>query len=76
MMGIMIKSTVKTNVVSGRRLSRYAGEWIASVNRKIVEHDKALKELMKKLEAKGLENKASVFLVPRKDEGPYVLIIL
>jgi hypothetical protein len=31
---------------------------------------------MKEVDAKKLRKKASIFLVPRKDEGPYVLIIL
>lgn len=55
------------------KLSRYAGQWVAFVQEKIVEHGEDLKTLMKKIDEKGLRKKASVFLVPRKDEGPYIL---
>ncbi|MBU3965574.1 hypothetical protein KKG29_04055 [Patescibacteria group bacterium] len=58
------------------KLHFYAGEWVAFVGEKIVAHNKELKDLMKEVDTKGLRKKASVILVPRKDEGPYVLIIL
>ena len=58
-----------------RRLDRYAGEWVAFLEGEIVEHDKELPGLMATLRERGLEKKASVLLVPRKDEGPYVLPI-
>jgi hypothetical protein len=58
------------------KLDSYAGEWVAFVGDKIVAHNKNLKDLMKEVDAKKLRKKASIFLVPRKDEGPYVLIIL
>jgi hypothetical protein len=58
------------------KLHSYAGEWVAFVDEKIVAHNKNLKDLMKEVDAKGLRKKASVILVPRKDEGPYVLVIL
>jgi dihydroxyacetone kinase-like predicted kinase len=57
-------------------LDSYAGEWVAFVGDKIVAHNKNLKDLMKEIDAKGLRKKASILLVPRKDEGPYVLVIL
>ena len=56
------------------RLDRYAGEWVALVRGKIVEHEARLPDLMKTLEEKNLGEKASVLLVPRKDEGPYILL--
>ena len=58
------------------KLNSYAGEWVAFIGEKIIAHDKNLKNLIKEIEVKGFKKKASVFLVPRKDEGPYVLIIL
>jgi dihydroxyacetone kinase-like predicted kinase len=58
------------------KLDSYAGEWVAFVGDKIVAHNKNLKDLMKEIDAKGLRKKASILLVPRKDEGPYVLVIL
>lgn len=59
-----------------KSLNRYAGEWVAFVNGDIVAHDKELAKVMGKVEKRRLQNKASVFLVPRKDEGPYVLAVL
>ncbi|MDP3764162.1 MAG: DUF5678 domain-containing protein [bacterium] len=63
-------SKIQTN------LSRYAGQWVAFVNGEVVANGETLKELMKKVKDKSPELKVSVFRVPRKDEGPYVLIIL
>lgn len=60
---------------SRRTIDRYAGEWVAFLKGEIVEHDKELPGLMATLRERGLEKKASVLLVPRKDEGPYVLLI-
>lgn len=59
-----------------KNLGQYAGEWIVFVNDIIVAHDKELTQAMSEVEKKGLQNKASVFLVPRKDEGPYALAVL
>jgi len=51
-------------------LDKYAGEWVALANGKVVAHQGTLKRLMKKVEK--FRKKPSVFLVPRKSEGPYV----
>lgn len=72
----MLKTTTKISNLPKQNLNRYAGEWVAFVGEKIIEHNKTLKDLMKKIETEGLTEKVSVFLVPRKDEGPYVLIVL
>jgi len=58
------------------KLHFYAGEWVAFVGEEIIAHNKDLKNLMKEIDVMGFRKKASVFLIPRKDEGPYVLIIL
>lgn len=58
------------------RLDRFAGEWVALLEDKVIAHSDELKVLMQKLDKEGLRKKSSVFLVPRKDEGPYVLILL
>jgi hypothetical protein len=55
------------------KLDYYAGEWVAFVGEKIIVHNRNLKYLMKEVDAKGLRKKASIFLVPRKDDGPYIL---
>jgi len=55
-------------------LDKYAGKWVAfDEKERIVGWNESLEGLMKKMKKKGLEKKVSVFLVPRKDEGPYVL---
>jgi hypothetical protein len=66
----------KKRIPTKIKLHSYAGEWVAFVAEQIVAHSKNLKDLMKEVDAKGLRKKASVILIPRKDEGPYVLIIL
>ena len=57
------------------RLDRYAGEWLVFANDKVAAHDKSLPEAMSKASKKKLKGKPSVFLVPRKDEGPYLLFL-
>lgn len=51
-------------------LNRYAGEWVAITNEKVVAHQGTLKKLMKRI--KKLKIKPSVLLVPKRGEGPYV----
>ena len=51
-------------------LDRYAGDWVAFAKGKVVAHQGTLNELMKRVQK--LKSKPSVFLVPRKKEGPYV----
>jgi len=58
------------------KLNRYAGQWVAFVQDKIISHNDDLRDLMRQVDEKGLRKKASVFLVPRRDEGPYILLSL
>lgn len=68
----LLKSDKKAN-----SLDKYAGKWVAfDENEEIVGYDETLEGLMKKMKKKGLEKKISVFLVPRKDEGPYILLLV
>jgi hypothetical protein len=62
---ILIKDNKKTIA-----LDRYAGEWVAFADGKVVAHQSTLKRLMEKVKA--LRKKPSVLLVPKKKEGPYV----
>ena len=50
-------------------LDKYAGEWVAFLDDKVIDSGKSLNGLMKKVEKKGLEKKVSVFLVPKKREN-------
>ena len=53
------------------KLDRYAGEWVVFVKNNIITHGKILTEVMAEAKKQSLQDKASVFRVPRKDEGPY-----
>jgi len=56
-------------------LDRYAGQWVAFADDKIMAHEGTLKRLMKKVKKlKGARKSPSVLLVPRKTEGPHLII--
>ena len=57
-------------------LSAFAGRWVAFSNNRVVAVGPSLPEVMRKLSTRSPRLKPSVFLVPRRDEGPYVLVIL
>lgn len=66
--------------ISTTRMGQFEGKWVAIDPKKdrIIAVGKTLKEISAFVTGKkGEENKikAAAFLVPRKDEGPYVLII-
>lgn len=67
---IAIKSNKKT--VS---LDKYAGKWVAFVDDKIVAWADTLEGVANKIEKMKLKKRAVYFLVPRKDEGPYILVL-
>ena len=54
-------------------LGTYAGKWVAFLSNRIVATGASLPEVMRKLPRRGARLNPSVFLVPRQDEGPYVL---
>ena len=61
-------------------MGKFAGKWVAidSKKERIVAVGDTLKDIAPLVTGKvGEENKitASAFLVPRKDEGPYVLVV-
>ena len=51
-------------------LDRYGGQWIAILRRRIVDHDRDLERLWKRLKRKGLEEKAQFMLVPPPGAAP------
>ncbi|OGZ94128.1 MAG: hypothetical protein A2131_02125 [Candidatus Sungbacteria bacterium GWC2_49_10] len=63
-----------SNAVAVKNLNRFSGKWVAFIEREVVESAKTLPSLMEKLKSKKLKRKPSVMLIPRKDEGPYILI--
>jgi hypothetical protein len=66
----LLKSDKKTT-----SLDKYAGKWVAFVNEKIVAFGDTLEEVANKIEKMKLRKRAVYFLVPRKDEGPYILVL-
>lgn len=64
---IVQKNKKRTN------LNRYEGKWVAFLEDRVISHKDSLSDLVKEIEKRGIRKKASVFLVPRKDEGPYIL---
>lgn len=63
----------KQHTSSTIRLDRYAGKWVAFLRERIVASAETLEELEKKVKKLKAEKRAVYFLVPRKDEGPYIL---
>lgn len=66
--------------LSTKNLAKFAGKWVAIDRKKncIIAAGETLKEIGPLVSAKVGEEKkikATAFLVPRKDEGPYALII-
>ncbi len=55
------------------RLDRYAGEWVVLVGTQVIAHASSLEDAMRLASAKRGKLPPSVFLVPRKDEGPFIL---
>ena len=67
--------------ISTNQMGKFEGKWVAidSKNQKIIAVGDTLKDIGPLVSGKrGDEKKikASAFLVPRRDEGPYVLNIL
>ena len=59
-----------------QNLNKYEGKWVALVDGKVVESAIGLPILMRKIKERRFRKRPSVFLVPRKDEGPYVLMVV
>lgn len=68
----MVKRYSKTQKTD---LRIHAGKWVAFVNQKVVESAPSLDNLMSKVQNRKFKSQPSVMLVPRKDEGPYVLFL-
>lgn len=56
-------------------LAAYAGKWVALSKNRVVAVGSSLPELMQHVPRTTRRLQPSVFLVPRHDEGPYVLLI-
>lgn len=70
----------RVNIPSSQ-VGKFAGSWVAIDTKKnrVIAVGETLEEIAPLVSAKKGEEgkiKASAFLVPRKDEGPYVLVIV
>jgi len=50
------------------KLDKYSGQWVAFLGNKVVENGRTLNSLMKKMEEKGIKEKAAIFCVPKKGQ--------
>ena len=57
-------------------LSCLAGKWVAFIDDIPVLWDDRLDLLMQKVKEKSFPKEPSIMLVPRNDEGPYILVSL
>jgi hypothetical protein len=53
----------------------YSGKWVAFIDNLPFASDKNLSILMEKIKKARPHKEPSIMLVPRKDEGPYILNI-
>lgn len=54
-------------------LDKYAGKWVAVIDDQVIDSSENFNELIQKISQRKLGEQPAVFLVPRKDEGPYIL---
>jgi len=72
---VKTKTLLKSNKKAAP-LDKYAGKWVAFVDEEVVTWADSLEELDKKIKEIKPRKEPVYFLVPRKDEGPYILIYL
>lgn len=71
----MKKKHLKTKKCRVVNLERYSGKWVAFIDDQPVVCDKDLNTLMQRVKRYRLPKEPSIMLIPRKDEGPYILIL-
>lgn len=57
-------------------LERYSGKWVAFIDNQPVACEKELSILMQEIKRRHFHKEPAIMLIPRKDEGPYILISL
>jgi hypothetical protein len=65
----------KSKIKRINNLDKYSGNWVALIDNTIIDSAKRLKDLDNKIKKLKLKKQPVYFLVPRKDEGPYILLI-
>lgn len=58
-----------------RQLHKFSGQWVAILDDQIIAVADNLNDLMAAVKRQALKQEPAVMLVPRKDEGPYVLAV-
>lgn len=56
-----------------RQLNQFSGQWVAILDGRIIAAAENLPDLMTTLKQQTFKKEPAVMLVPRKNEGPYVL---
>lgn len=59
-----------------KNLQIHAGQWVALAGDEIVDSARSMDLLITKLKKRHLLGKVSIMLVPREDEGPYILVVV
>lgn len=59
-----------------KELAKYAGKWIAVLKNQLLATGDSINEVMQIVKAKDIKDLPLITMVPRKDEGPYILIWL
>lgn len=59
-----------------KELAKYAGKWVAVLKNKLIATGDSINEVMQVVKEKGIKELPLVTMIPRKDEGPYILIWL
>lgn len=70
MTAVLLKSNRKSS-----SLDKCAGKWVALIGDKVIAQADTLEELEERIKKLKLKKRPVYFLVPRKDEGPYILRI-
>lgn len=70
----MRRVSIKTSKES-KDLTHFEGKWVAFIDSRIVDSEEDLAKLMDTVKKRYPKKEPSVLLVPRKDEGPYILIV-
>lgn len=59
-----------------KQLESLAGKWIAVLDNKVIAKGDSLKEVMEDVKKQDIRRLPLVTKVPRKDEGPYILVVI
>lgn len=58
------------------QLRKLSGKWIAVLDDQLITSGNSVKEVMAAVRKRGIKKLPLVTKIPRKDEGPYILIVL